>query len=500
MFNPRLTIGVLSLTRVLGLAGVLGMVGHPIPAGAVPTLTLERCLLHDANNTRSVAARCGRLRVPENDERPDGEHIELFVAVIASRSKAATLDPFVPIAGGPGGASTEDYVAWGFAAFDAIRKNRDIVLVDQRGTGRSNRLTCPTLPEELATANAAQLESAARACVAQLPGDPRYYTTTVAVRDLERVRKALGYEQFNLYGVSYGSRVALEYMRAHGPRVRTAVLDGVVPSDYALGLRIPAAAQQAIDRTFARCKADDACDKRFPKLADDFDRLRRRLAETPVPVTYRHPRLGTPASMTLSDQHLAAVVRLLSYSAETAALIPLVIDQAANNDDFAPLAAQFSLVTSDLASQMANGMNAAVLCTEDVPFFQDANIDDEALAKTYLGRRMVDDLRAACGPWPRGTMTDDFKTPVRSDVPVLLLSGEADPVTPPSNAAHVQQTLSSSRHVVVEGHGHGVARLECVRQMINAFVETASVGAARDDCLFKEQPAPFFLSPVGPAP
>ena len=237
---PRRSTAVLAAALVLG-PGLAA--AAPVVRGEVP---LERCLLHDAPRTRSVTAQCGRIEVPENYDVPDGKKIELFVAVLPARRKVAARDAFTAIAGGPGGASTEDYVAWGQIAFDPVRSTRDIVLVDQRGTGSSNRLDCPDRTEDLfELPDLERLRTYTKECLAALPSDPRHYTTTVAVRDLETVRARLGYAQLSVYGVSYGTRVALEYLRQYPEGARAVVLDGVLPADEVLGPRTPLHAQRA---------------------------------------------------------------------------------------------------------------------------------------------------------------------------------------------------------------------------------------------------------------
>ncbi len=479
----------------------VGLLGVPIDADGAPALTLEPCLLHDNARTRSVAARCGQLEVPENYEAPTGRTITLKVAVVEALRKGRSEDAFVPIAGGPGQASTEDYVEWGVAAFANIRKTRDIVLVDQRGTGASNPLRCPTDDADwlnIEPPPEAETIERVKACLASLDGDPRYYTTTIAVRDLDQVRAALGYAQFNVYGVSYGTRVALQYLRTYPDRARTVVLDGVIAADQTLGPEVATAAQRALDLLFERCAQDEGCRKAYPKLKENFQGLRTRLAEDPPEVRFRDPRSGAPSHLRLTEAYLALVIRMLSYSSESTALLPLLIHRAVEDDDLAALAAQATLVARGLGSKIASGLHLAVLCTEDIPFM----IDDVQAPKpsTYLGDTVVQGLATACRAWPQGAIADDFKTPVRSDRPVLLLSGEADPVTPPSNAERARQTLSKSRHIVVDDHGHGVARLTCVGRMIQDFVETSSVDAIDDGCLAREAPSPFFLTPSGPAP
>ena len=478
-------------------------VGRPEPALPTggSTLKLEPCLLRDESKTRSVSAKCGRLEVPEDYDRPDGKTLSLKVAVIPALRKIAEPDAFTQIAGGPGGASTEDYVSWGVAAFADIRKERDIVLVDQRGTGDSNPLRCPVSLETLIDIDdPAEMEKLSRECLESLPGDPRHYTTTNAVRDLDKVREALGYTQLNVYGVSYGSRVALEYLRTYSDRVRTLVIDGVVAADQALGPDIPLAAQRALDLIFDRCAVNDACNSRYPSIKKDFRRLYDQLKASPREVTFRDPSLGTPKTIKFSETHLAGVVRLMSYSAATAALLPLTIDRAANQDDLSPLAGQFTMVLKGLRKKLADGLHNAVVCTEDTPFINLKELDTAALEATYLGTQMIEELNRGCAEWPKGTITDDFKTPVTSGKPVLLLSGEADPVTPPSNADRALKTLSNGHHIVVNGHGHGVAPLPCVREAVAAFVSSASAANINKGCLAKQIPSPFFLSASGPAP
>ena len=471
-------------------------------AWAEPELALKRCLLRNTAQSRSVSARCGRLRVPENYEQPDGKTIELKVAVVNSLSKNKPSDAFTMISGGPGQASTEDYVQWGVTAFADLRKTRDIILVDQRGTGASNPMRCAIENEDQYLSeepNDAKTRQLVQTCLAELPGDPRYYTTSVAVRDLDTVRAALGYEALNVYGVSYGTRVALQYLRTYPERVRSVVLDGVAPADFVLGPSIPIDAEKALHLIFERCRQDTRCNAAFGDVKNDFQRLRKRLASESPEVEYRDPRSGLAKTVKLTDAHLALVVRMLSYASESAALIPLIIHRAVQDNDLAPLAAQATLIGRDLNDKMAFGMHYAVVCTEDAPFF-DVEQATARTASTYLGALFVRSLATACRYWPKGVMSESFKNPVTSDRPALLLSGGLDPVTPPSNAEQARRTLSNARHVVVKDVGHGVARLECVRRMIRDFVNAASVDAINDDCLVRETPSPFFLTSTGPAP
>ncbi len=250
-------------------------------------LTLEDCRLQSEIAGGGVAAECGWLSVPENREQADGKQVRLHVARVRSLRLEPTGDPLFVLSGGPGQAASDFYISIA-PALTRIRRDRDIVIVDQRGTGKSNRLDC-TFPDEsdITFSDPQQLRELTRSCLAKLPGDPRYYTTSVAVRDLDDVRAALGYERLDLYGVSYGTRVAQHYMRRYPQRVRVAILDGVVPPQLPLGPDVALDAQAAIDTAFARCDSNVDCKRVFPNIASTFATLRARVLEQPVPCPFR---------------------------------------------------------------------------------------------------------------------------------------------------------------------------------------------------------------------
>lgn len=466
-------------------------------APLAPAIELADCRIRGADGTRSVAARCGRLPVPENPDAPDGRRIELNVAVVEALSAEPAPDALAVLAGGPGAAATEFYVDYA-PAFERVRREHDIVLVDQRGTGASNALECPDDAAAL-DASAEDLRASAERCLAVLDADPRFYTTSVAVADLEAVRAALGYPSLDLYGASYGTRVALHYLRRYPERARTLVLDGVLPADVALGPHIALDAQATLDGLFDRCAREDACRLHFPALREHFAELRVRLAATPLALTLADPRTAEPVETRFGVAEMDAAVRLLSYSTETAALLPLLLDRAGRGD-VAPLAAQALMVARSLDDTLSEGMHHSIVCTEDVPWFEiDAPLR-AALENTYLGAHQVDSLRAICEVWPRGVIDPDFKTPVVSDHPVLLLSGELDPVTPPRYGERALATLRNGRHVVAAGQGHGIALLGCLPRLVAEFVERASVDGLDTSCVERLAAAPFFTSFNGPPP
>ena len=472
-------------------------------------LQLADCRLESALSGGSVAARCGWYRVQENRDAAQskdpsseshGKELQLHVAVIPALRLKPAADPLFILSGGPGQAASDFYLSVA-PAFARIRRDRDLVLVDQRGTGRSNRLDC-TLPDdsELTTLDPQKLQELVRECRASLPGDPRYYTTSIAVRDLDDVRAALGYRTLNLYGISYGTRVAQHYMRRYPQRVRTAILDGAVPAEVALGPDVAIEAQRAIDSTLQRCARDTGCAREFPEIPAQFVALQERLRKQPLRISIPHPLTGSITNTTLDVARLSAAVRLLSYADETVSTLPLLIHEAQSLREPQALAAQYLRVESDLEEQIAAGMHFAVVCSEDAPRWSQEKVTEEALAKTYMGTAFMSGMRAACEQWPRGPVDEDFGKPLESSVPTLILSGSNDPVTPQRYADQIMKGLRTAKHLVGAGQGHGQLATGCIPRLTAAFIAAGSVADLDESCVRNIRPTPFMLSRSAPAP
>jgi pimeloyl-ACP methyl ester carboxylesterase len=481
-------------------AFILGALLSPPAIEAQPLIGLEPCRIADLEGLTSTAARCGRLEVPEDPADPQGPKIRLAIAVVPAVATRAKPDPLFLVAGGPGQGSIQGFAPL-LGAFAGVRRERDLVLVDQRGTGDSNRLDCD-MPDDVLESGEippAELAALARDCLPGLPGRPQFYTTSIAVGDLDAVRAALGYERINVFGGSYGTRVAQHYARRHPERTRTVVLDGVVPPTLALVPQIAIESQRALERVFARCAADPACNESFPALGEQFARLDAALRRAPVAVTLADPVTGETRKLDVTRAHLVTMARMLVYSPGTASLLPLLIHEAATRGNYAPLAAQAEMLGEELESMIAMGMHHSVVCAEDAPRFAGA-VDRAALEATAIGPQMLDGMAAICAVWPRGPVDPDFAEPLDSDVPALLLSGEFDPATPASYGEMAVRGFANGRHVMVPGQGHGVTRLPCVQGLLRQFVEAGSAAALDAACVARIVPAPFFLSFNGNAP
>ena len=463
------------------------------------TLALEDCRINAGRGYPGIKARCGTLVRHEDPSNPDSPLLQLYVAVIPALTLEPEPDPFVPIAGGPGQASTVFYANFA-GAFEKVRRNRDIVLMDQRGTGKSAAMTCD-IDDEIIEGRFSREKTIAdtQTCLAALPHDPRYFTTSVAVSDLEALREALGYAQFNLYGISYGTRVAQHFLRQHPDSTRSVVLDGVVAPQIALGPDIAIDAQNTIEMIFDRCAEDEHCAQAFPDIREEFAELKARLSAQEVSLTLANPLTGQPDSIDFSDDEMAGALRLLSYHPTTVAMIPLLIHEAAN-ENYAPLAAQFMVIAENMSEAINIGMHNAVVCTEDAPYFSAEGVTRDALDATYIGPLQLDALEAMCSVWPTGVIDENFKSPVATDVPVLLLSGEADPVTPPAYAELAAVDFGNARHLIGQKQGHGLATRGCMPDIIGDFVASASVDELATDCLERLYALPFFLDFSGPSP
>ena len=483
------------MTRNVFLSAVFvfSSIGHLDDVKANGSLLFEPCRVELGAIIEE--GECATLRRFEDPDDPTSKVLDLFVVKFPSSNPNPKLDAFTVIQGGPGMSSIDLYMGKQ-KAFAKIRRQRDILLIDQRGTGRSHAFMCPIENPETIDESPEEVSKLALECVEQFDGNAQFYTTTRAVEDLEALRKAAGYPQLTIYGVSYGTRVGLEFLRAYPDKTRALLLDGVVaPTVNLAGSEIAVRSQQAFDRLVARCDAQESCKEAHGDLRASFEMVRAQLIESPVSVSLIHPVSGKLVERVVRESDLLAAVRLMPYSTESLALLPLMLTQA-KAGQFTMMAAQSIQVEEQFANHYAIGMNNSVLCTEDYPYLTDA--EREPRQDTYYAGSMIDMIKAMCDVWPKGSDYSGSRTLFDSDVPVLLMSGEHDPITPPSNAVIVDNMLSNSRHVVVPAQGHGVFDRGCMAQITANFVEQANFEEFDASCVQRQIPFPLFIDTTGP--
>jgi pimeloyl-ACP methyl ester carboxylesterase len=484
--------------RTLALVTVGMLASAPAAARSLGELSFEPCVLTAVGLPRPTEAHCTTVAVPENPAAPEGRKIGLALAWVPVEGEAEP-DPVFFIAGGPGQSAREAFP--GLApAFADIRRSRHVLLLDQRGTGGSHPLFCPEQDEEafgfgIEAPSPEEMRALAERCrdALQEIADLRFYTTAEAVHDLEFVRRMVGAPQVNLIGVSYGTRVAQQYAKAYPERTRTIILDSVVPAELALGTEHARNLQDALDAQFARCRATPACSAALGDPAARLEAVMARLrAGGLAPVRYRDPTSGAWREDVPGYGHLAAVLRIYAYMPLTAALLPLVIQQA-DEGDYAALLAMTRMIVRDVGGQLASGMHNSVVCTEDAD-----EIEQHADARdTLLGDDFVASLQAQCAVWPRGTRPADFRAPLTGEIPVLLISGEFDPVTPPRYGDRVAAHLRHARHVVLRGQGHSLFSTGCMPKLAAQFIESADALGLDAACLERIAPPPPFSGLYG---
>ncbi|HEX5069687.1 MAG TPA: alpha/beta hydrolase [Vicinamibacterales bacterium] len=432
----------------------LCLCASPVARSAPQALDLKPC----TGGRTGPRAECGELMVPENRTTGQGRRIPINVMVLRAEQPGAKTALFL-LAGGPGQGSTSMAgTANGWMA--PLRASMDMVLMDQRGTGGSNPLACET---EIGANPAAAFghvrdPEVIRKCLAALQprADLTQYTTDAAVADMEELRVTLGYDAIALYGGSYGTRIAQEYLRRHPDRTRAVVIDGVLPFDVGGPLSYARSLDGSIDRMLANCRDTPACQQANPNLPADLAKIIKRLDQAPAKATVQ-PQTGAPVPVTISRGDFLYAIRGMLYNAGAPNEIPAMITRAAATGDLSAFAQRYWSRAVSMNRSISYGMHLSVLCPEDVNALTDAQVKAET-AGTRIGSYIVDEYRTACALWPKATVARDFRTPVTARVPVLLVSGKYDPVTPPEFGERIAKSLPMARTIVVATSGHGSAQ------------------------------------------
>lgn len=472
--------------------------GSAVPS-TVTGLTRGRIKLEPCNAPSVTRdAGCGKYEVFEDRAARSGRKIGLNILVLPAISAKPAADPVFMLAGGPGqGAASLVKVAGDYLI--KLRRDRDLVFIDQRGTGESNPLNCGTAvnKDEMSRyfTEGVNIESL-RECRAQLEKTAilTLYTSAIAMDDLDEVRAALGYDKINLLGGSYGTYAAFVYMRQHPDRVRTAILEGVTTPDVKILLPFAKGVEHSLERMFSDCAADKDCNGAFPNLRAEFKELTAKVEKQPAAFESTNLINGMRERVTLSRNVFGEQIRTMLYVPIYWRWLPLLIHEA-NANNFGPLASIAHANVAGLTGQLAGGMSLSVMCAEDVPFITEDEIKKNT-AGTFYGDYRVRTAIKSCEQWPKAKVAVSFTEPVKSDAPILMITGDLDPVAPPWLAAGASHFLPNSRHISIPNTGHHF-RYECVD---NLFVEFLAKGSAKglDDSCVKAIERPPFMTKLPP--
>lgn len=451
-----------------------------------PTESANTCYVEGVSDRLN----CGFVTVPENPNKPDGKQIQVHYVVLPAVKNVNHEEALLAIAGGPGQSAIDN--AAGFdSMLNKVRQQRDILLIDQRGTGRSNVLNCDAGPQSPLSFDDDNVDTLAEAqkCRDQFPDtDVTQYGSLNAVQDFEAVRAHLGYKKLHLYGISYGTRMAQLYMRLYPEHLATVTLDGIVPMQQSV-LEIGSAIERGFDLLFKDCQETAACHAEFPELKAEFDQVVAKLGQGPVMEPVHDPVTGEKTLLTMTRAKFYGAIRMALYQTNVRALVPHAIHQAAKGN-YQPLLGLFALTTD--GAGMAMGMHASVVCGEDIHRITPAMREQ---AKTsYVGKTMLESLEASCSVWKVPPVDANFSEPIKSDIPTLLLSGEIDPATPPSWGELAMEKLTNAKHFVAPYATHGVAYQSCANNLVAELVRTGSVKDLDGECLKKDVRRSFYLN------
>lgn len=438
-----------------------------VSANAAETTQLTPCKIPDFDRP----AKCGVFEVPENRERPNGRQLQIHVAVVPAASGRSRPDPIAQLMGGPGEEAI--FVGAYFAKqYASLLEERDLVLVDGRGTGKSNGLRCDlhsNLDPAIVLRDVFPLDKV-RECAKRSSeqADLTQYTYAHFAADLEHVRRALGYGPLNISAGSYGTRAAQAYIRAYPDNVRTVLFHSVVPLDIPTPSMFAKSTDAMLNRVFQACAEDQACHAAYPDPRKELKEILSRLdAGVRVPVP------GSAQPVLLNRGRVAEKLRSLAYRRDDAGTLPWIIHQA-HAGNWQPLVTSLlsDIGARSFDSDFSFGFFFNTTCNEDVPFIDEQEVA-KALGNTYLGDYRVRQQQAACALWPKVTLPPNYRSPVRSAVPALFVSGDYDPALELWTTDHVAKGYSNRFQFVMRGYGH-TEWDDCASRLYERFVTSGS--------------------------
>jgi pimeloyl-ACP methyl ester carboxylesterase len=457
-------------------AGAVGLSAYaPAAATSKPQLQLRACSIPGVKQ-----ARCGVYYVPEDRRKPNGRILPLKIVVLPAKSKPPAREPVFYFEGGPGQPATKSAAAveklW-------IRDNNDVVLVDARGTGDGHRLDC-ILPGSDADLQGylEPIIADAKKCGAYLSGqvDLTQYVTPVAVRDVDDVRRALGYSKINLYGASYGSRAAIVYAKMFEKNVRSAYLSAVNPLDLRMPLYFSWSGQRALDALIDACLAEEKCKQTYPDPRGDLQTAIKRLRREPALVRVTNPATGAAENLKLTEMVFVGSIRSKLYWGGDPSLLAATLRRASEGD-FSKLTEDYIRAVREVRRDISLATNFAVVCSEDVTRITPEEAEKEAKG-SFLGTFQVMAHLELCQSWPRAKYPSNFFAPFKSTIPTLLASGDYDPVTPPRWGEVARRYFPNSLHIVAQ-MGHRDFKEEgCLASINGQFLRKGSIKGLNLEC------------------
>ncbi|NRA70968.1 MAG: alpha/beta hydrolase [Gammaproteobacteria bacterium] len=472
-----------TLMRGAGIAGLLSL-SLSVGATTSESLSLSSCFLEGL----SQSVQCGTLTVPENWSNPGTAKVQLNVTVIPAIASTPKKDPLFLLMGGPGQAAVE-LAPMLSRVFAKARQDRELVLIDQRGTGKSSPLLCEDEQANIYYDVFSDFSAEdVKTCLAGYQVDLSQYNTNSAVLDFEAVRKALGYEQINLYGISYGSRAALVYMRDKPEALRSVILDGVVPTQVVVG-PMGTEAERAFDILVAQCSEREKCAAQYPNLLTDYQKIKTQLTANTLTTQVAHPVTDKPMTLRVDVKKFIELLRSQMYGIGSRELIPYIISEF-SKENYKPFIGIMSQGENS-KGKMYTGLTMNILCNEDIPRVTPEQLAAEA-ANRFSGNHSFEAFTSVCQLWPKFTAPANFGEPVISDIPTMVLSGNLDPVTPPAWGELAVKGLKNSKHYIAQDAGHGLVTQTCAAEMVSDFVKQLSFDDVDESCL-KDVPQRGFL-------
>lgn len=490
----RMNYSSLSNFFLLGIVLLTGVscsttASQAIPKKPRPTVQLTPCRFPKY----SQDVLCTKYDVFEDRAAQSGRRITLNIVVLPALKSNPAPDPVFFLYGGPGLGAAAAASRAGENYWEELRRERDLVFIDQRGTGDSHSLRCNFIGDRSRVQSYFDdifSVNQIRACREELEkiADVKLYTTPIAMDDLDEVREAMGYDRINLYGISYGTHAALEYVRQHADHVRSVVLTGVATPAAKQPLQFARGAQSAMDKLLQDCTADEACHEAFPNLSTEFAAILAEFDKGPVRFELIHPVSKERQPAQMSRGVFVEALRLMLYSWSSSARLPLLIHHAAQGN-WVPFG-RAALPVMRGADYAVSGMYLTVTCSETVAVITEEDIVRET-SNTFMGDYRTKKHQRACEEWPRGKVPAEYYQPIQSDVPVLMVSGEFDPATPPQFGRVAAQVLPKSRQILIRNMAHGYAS-DCIRKLSAEFISKGSATELDIGCV-KELPPPKFI-------